>query len=87
MIKHRMHAHRAPSLFRRLLLLAVGISPFVGLSLAQVESSRLDQVIAPAFHQVNYEDPRTLSELWLIYAYHDVGPRHGARLMASAAGA
>lgn len=34
--------------------------------------TRVDQMISPAFHQVNFEDPRTISELRMIYAYHDV---------------
>ncbi len=40
--------------------------------LSHAEPSRVDQMISPAFHQVNFEDPRTISELRLIYAYHDV---------------
>lgn len=55
-----------------LALLVSGVTLLVGARPAQSETSRLDQMIAPAFHQVNFEDPRTLSELRVIYAYHDV---------------
>jgi hypothetical protein len=55
-------------------LAATAISCFtnVGITTAQAETSRLDQMISPAFHQVNFEDPRAISELRLIYAYHDL---------------
>lgn len=67
-----MDRQRTHSLVRRLMLFAAGVAPLFGGPAAQAETSRLDQMIAPAFHQVNFEDPRTLSELRLIYAYHDV---------------
>ena len=37
-----------------------------------IAEDRLGQMISPAYHITNFEDPRNLSEARLIYAYHEI---------------
>lgn len=41
-------------------------------STTAIAEDRLGQMISPAYHITNFEDPRNLSEARLIYAYHEL---------------
>lgn len=47
----------------------IGVSTLTGIAGAE-ESSRLDNMISPAFSPVTFEDPRALTEARLLYVYH-----------------
>lgn len=53
----------------RSLLVTAGLAAFASSAIAQ---DRVESMISPAFHPVTFEDPRNLSELRFIYAYHEI---------------
>jgi hypothetical protein len=50
--------------------LLIASSPF-GMQQA-AHADRVDQMISPSFHVVNFEDPRSISDLRFIYLYHEI---------------
>jgi hypothetical protein len=67
-----MNNHLIGKQTKRNLAIAVACCSAFFAGHAAAEPTRVDQMISPAFHQVNFEDPRNISEIRAIYAYHDV---------------
>ena len=69
-----MNRKRAQRSFANLTVQAATLilTAVAGVNAAHAEESRLAQMISPGFHPVTFEDPRSISEARLIYAYHRI---------------